>query len=352
MPRRRLIRSSPPRARRCSSRCERSSEQLKVGDAVIADGHGQGRRHARDAAAATSLRAAEGLAVYPAQPTLQDRSDRRTDVLSATRVDRVTYMLEKPGDYVLPAIELGVVGSARAADRAGARRSGRPVGRGQSRASATCRRESGAGALARRCCRPRGALASCRAGDWPVSWSGLAVAPRVAHRVALDRAAPRCVSAIRGCGIRVPAQGRPVRRSCKNLFCPARVARAVRAGRARAHDRSISRRRAGRGPRPATRADRRPLVRRTRTGRGRWLGAAPDAAACRDCAPSAAPPQHVADRCGAASRRAQSGDVARLVCCATPTGRPMTRSAKLARSCPTRVKHRRQGGTHVSETGS
>src|SRR5262249_20189656 len=51
--------------------------------------------------------APDGLAVYADQPSLQDRSDRRTDVLTATRIDRATFMLQKPGAYVLPAIDIG-----------------------------------------------------------------------------------------------------------------------------------------------------------------------------------------------------------------------------------------------------
>ena len=46
------------------------------------------------------------LASYPAQPTLEDKTEGRTDTMTSTRVDAVTYMLEKPGDYALPAIDL------------------------------------------------------------------------------------------------------------------------------------------------------------------------------------------------------------------------------------------------------
>ena len=48
----------------------------------------------------------DGLVLYPAQPSLQDRVDSRTANVSATRVDAATYMLEKPGDYLLPAIAI------------------------------------------------------------------------------------------------------------------------------------------------------------------------------------------------------------------------------------------------------
>jgi hypothetical protein len=46
------------------------------------------------------------MRIYPAQPDLQDRFDRRTDRLSSTRIDRATYMLERPGDFSLPAVEV------------------------------------------------------------------------------------------------------------------------------------------------------------------------------------------------------------------------------------------------------
>jgi hypothetical protein len=48
----------------------------------------------------------DGLALYPAQPALRDRVDSRTADASASRVDAATYMLEKAGDYLLPAIAL------------------------------------------------------------------------------------------------------------------------------------------------------------------------------------------------------------------------------------------------------
>jgi hypothetical protein len=85
---------------------QRSSDNLKVGDAVT--------RRVTVTAEGTpamllpplSFPSADGLALYPAQPSLQDSVDRRTDVLSATRQDSATYMLERPGDYLLPAIAI------------------------------------------------------------------------------------------------------------------------------------------------------------------------------------------------------------------------------------------------------
>ncbi|WP_024517184.1 BatD family protein [Bradyrhizobium sp. Tv2a-2] len=83
-----------------------SSDQLKVGDSVT--------RIVTVKAAGTpamllppqQFAAVEGLALYPAQPALDDQADSRTDETSSTRVDSATYMLEKPGDYALPAIDV------------------------------------------------------------------------------------------------------------------------------------------------------------------------------------------------------------------------------------------------------
>jgi hypothetical protein len=83
-----------------------SSDQLKVGDSVT--------RIVTVKAAGTpamllppqQFAAVEGLALYPAQPVLDDKADGRTDATSSTRVDSATYMLERPGDYTLPAIDI------------------------------------------------------------------------------------------------------------------------------------------------------------------------------------------------------------------------------------------------------
>jgi hypothetical protein len=84
----------------------KSSDALKVGDSVI-----RTVTIAADGIPAMLLPpvtfvATDGAKIYPAQPDLQDRFDRRTDRLSSTRVDEATYMLERPGDFNLPAVEL------------------------------------------------------------------------------------------------------------------------------------------------------------------------------------------------------------------------------------------------------
>ncbi len=83
-----------------------SSEQLKVGDAVTriitvkADGT------PAMLLPAVTFPAIEGLAVYPAQPSLREKIDPRTNELSSMRVDSAVYMLERSGDFELPAIEV------------------------------------------------------------------------------------------------------------------------------------------------------------------------------------------------------------------------------------------------------
>ena len=83
-----------------------SSEQLKIGDSLTraitirADGLPS------MLLPPTTFAALEGLRLYPAQPLLQDSVDQRTANISATRTDIATYMLERPGDYLLPAITI------------------------------------------------------------------------------------------------------------------------------------------------------------------------------------------------------------------------------------------------------
>jgi hypothetical protein len=85
---------------------QRSSEQLKVGDAVTRVITSKAEGTPAMLLPPTAFPAIDGLAVYPAQPSLQDKTDGRSDVMSASRVDSATYMLEKPGDYLLPAIDV------------------------------------------------------------------------------------------------------------------------------------------------------------------------------------------------------------------------------------------------------
>jgi hypothetical protein len=86
---------------------QRSSESLKTGDAVTRIIKIEAEGTPAMLLPPLPFAPVDGLALYPAQPSLQDRTDPRSDVLTATRTDSATYMLQKPGDYQLPAIDIG-----------------------------------------------------------------------------------------------------------------------------------------------------------------------------------------------------------------------------------------------------
>jgi hypothetical protein len=85
---------------------QRSSDQLKSGDAVTRTVVIQADDVPALLLPPQKFAAVDGLALYPAQPSLEDKTIGRTDALSSTRVDSATYMLERPGDYLLPAIDV------------------------------------------------------------------------------------------------------------------------------------------------------------------------------------------------------------------------------------------------------
>ena len=85
---------------------QRSSEQLKVGDSVTRAVTIQAEETPAMLLPPVTFPAMDGLAVYPAQPAVQDKTEGRTDALSATRTDSATYILQKAGDYTLPAIDV------------------------------------------------------------------------------------------------------------------------------------------------------------------------------------------------------------------------------------------------------
>jgi hypothetical protein len=85
---------------------QRSSEQLKAGDSVTRIITVKAEGTPAMLLPPAMFPAIDGLAIYPAQPSLQDQTDSRTDVLSSTRTDAATYMVERPGDYLLPEIDV------------------------------------------------------------------------------------------------------------------------------------------------------------------------------------------------------------------------------------------------------
>jgi BatD DUF11 like domain len=85
---------------------QRSSDKLKAGDSVTRVITIKAEGTPAMLLPPMTFPAIDGLALYPAQPSLQDKTGSRTDVLSSTRVDSATYMLERPGEYLLPAIDV------------------------------------------------------------------------------------------------------------------------------------------------------------------------------------------------------------------------------------------------------
>jgi hypothetical protein len=85
---------------------QRSSEQLKVGDSITRIVTIQADETPAMLLPPVTFPAVDGLAIYPAQPALQDKTEGRTDALTATRTDSATYILQRPGDYTLPAIDV------------------------------------------------------------------------------------------------------------------------------------------------------------------------------------------------------------------------------------------------------
>ena len=84
----------------------RSSEQLKVGDSVTRIVTVRAEETPAMLLPPITLAVVDGLAVYPAQPSLEDKTEGRTDALTASRTDSATYILQRAGGYVLPAIDV------------------------------------------------------------------------------------------------------------------------------------------------------------------------------------------------------------------------------------------------------
>lgn len=83
-----------------------SSPDLKVGDSVVRTIVVTAQDTPAMLLPPVNFAVADGLAVYPDQPVLSDQADTRSDALTGTRTDQATYMLQKPGDFVLPAIDI------------------------------------------------------------------------------------------------------------------------------------------------------------------------------------------------------------------------------------------------------
>jgi hypothetical protein len=86
---------------------QRSSEQLRTGDSLTRTVTINAEGTPAMLLPPQTFTAIDGLALYPAQPALDDHTDGRTDVLTSARTDSATYVLQRPGKYVLPAVDVG-----------------------------------------------------------------------------------------------------------------------------------------------------------------------------------------------------------------------------------------------------
>ena len=84
----------------------RSSEQLKVGNSVTRIVTVRAEETPAMLLPPITLAVLDGFAVYPAQPSLEDKTEGRTDALTASRTDSATYILQRAGGYELPAIDV------------------------------------------------------------------------------------------------------------------------------------------------------------------------------------------------------------------------------------------------------
>jgi hypothetical protein len=86
---------------------KRSSDPLKAGDAVTRTITIKAQGTPAMLLPPQRFPSIAGLRLYPAEPKLEDKIDARTDVVTSTRVDSATYMVEQGGDYSLPAVDIG-----------------------------------------------------------------------------------------------------------------------------------------------------------------------------------------------------------------------------------------------------
>jgi hypothetical protein len=84
-----------------------SSDPLKPGDAVTVSVTITAEGTPAMLLPPLPFASVDGLQLYPTQPVLQEKTEARTDVMTATRTESATYMVERPGTYALPAIEIG-----------------------------------------------------------------------------------------------------------------------------------------------------------------------------------------------------------------------------------------------------
>jgi hypothetical protein len=83
-----------------------SSDSLKVGDAITRTVTIKAEGAPAMLLPPTTFAPVTGARIYRSQPRLNDQFDQRADVLTSTRTDSATYMLEAAGTVNLPALEI------------------------------------------------------------------------------------------------------------------------------------------------------------------------------------------------------------------------------------------------------
>ncbi|MGD9671620.1 MAG: hypothetical protein AB7U75_21670 [Hyphomicrobiaceae bacterium] len=83
-----------------------SSDSLKVGDAITRVVTIKAEGTPAMLLPLTPFASIAGTRIYPSKPLLNDQFDQRADVLTSTRTDSATYMLQTAGTVNLPAVEI------------------------------------------------------------------------------------------------------------------------------------------------------------------------------------------------------------------------------------------------------
>lgn len=213
---------------------QRSSDEPKTGDAVTRTVTIKAEGLLAMLLPPQSFAAIDGFSLYPAQPSLEDHVDGRTDAMTSTRINSATYMLQRPGNYVLPAIDIAWLNV----------RSGEIEREPSRRGAAYRRRQSsrtGGWHRGRRECTPEfrfhsrlrlGALADRAVGAGCDYRCRLVRTAHRPHHHGRAAAAPRGLSAVRGILVPTIPLLRSPRRRAGDLFRDARLAATVRTGSA------------------------------------------------------------------------------------------------------------------------
>lgn len=105
---------------RVTQHLDREPKNLEVGDALVRSIEAVADNAQAMTIPPATFTAPSGVRVTVQDPVLENTTDGRGSFIGGRRTERATYVFEAPGDYVLPAIELGWIDPA-----SGTRRSAR-----------------------------------------------------------------------------------------------------------------------------------------------------------------------------------------------------------------------------------